>query len=186
MGTRGAYGIRKGGVDKITYNHFDSYPACLGNDVLAVVKGKTIDELSAMFDGVTLVDESTRPTEETFLEYVEQGSVDLGVSNQSADDWYCVLRDFQGNLSVWGNEQRHVIDSASFLADSLFCEWAYIVNLDDQTLEVYKGFNKNPHAPGRYAHLKDGNCNGVALVATFPLSALPASIDESDYTDDEE
>ena len=38
MGTRGLYGFRKNGVDKTTYNHFDSYPDGLGADVIESLK----------------------------------------------------------------------------------------------------------------------------------------------------
>lgn len=34
MGTRGAYGFYKDGQNKLTYNHFDSYPEGLGNTVV--------------------------------------------------------------------------------------------------------------------------------------------------------
>jgi len=36
MGTRGAYGFRKNGIDKVTYNHFDSYPEQLGESLEAL------------------------------------------------------------------------------------------------------------------------------------------------------
>ena len=42
MGTRGAIGWSKGGVTKVTYNHFDSYPDGLGLDVVKYLKGKTL------------------------------------------------------------------------------------------------------------------------------------------------
>lgn len=41
----------------------------------------------------------------------------------------------------------------SFLINSLFCEYAYIMNLDTQKLEVYKGFNEEPGGAGRYANI---------------------------------
>jgi hypothetical protein len=34
--------------------------------------------------------------------------------------------------------------STDFAKDSLFCEWAYLVNFDSRSVEVYRGFNKEP------------------------------------------
>jgi len=41
--------------------------------------------------------------------------------------------------------------AVDFMADSVFCEYAYILNLDTEELEFYRGRNTNPHAAGRYA-----------------------------------
>jgi hypothetical protein len=40
-----------------------------------------------------------------------------------------------------------------FGADSLFCEFAYVLDLDNKVLEIYKGFNKGK-AKGRFSKLK--------------------------------
>lgn len=31
-----------------------------------------------------------------------------------------------------------MIDNVSFLQDSLFCEWGYVINLDTNVLEIYR------------------------------------------------
>jgi hypothetical protein len=60
-------------------------------------------------------------------------------SNEDVWDWklHCMRKSFK-------------LDNR-FLIDSLFCEWAYIINLDSGKLEIYHGFNHDPDAPGRYA-----------------------------------
>lgn len=47
---------------------------------------------------------------------------------------------------------RH--ENFDFIYDSLFCEYAYIFNYDKETLEIYKGFNKDPKEAGKYASKK--------------------------------
>lgn len=67
-------------------------------------------------------------------------------------------------------------DYQSFLKNSLFCEYAYIINLDDNKLEFYEGWNRNPKAKGRYAQFyaydDDKRYCGVKLVKTIPLKKL--------------
>ena len=70
-------------------------------------------------------------------------------------------------------------DNSEFLRDSLFCEYACIVNLDDRVLEIYRGFNKNPEGNGRYAsqYIKSEaprveQYYGVVLQRTIPLREL--------------
>ena len=42
MSTRGAYGFYKNGVDKITYNHYDSYFSGLGEEIVNFCRNTTI------------------------------------------------------------------------------------------------------------------------------------------------
>lgn len=52
MGTRGLYGIRKDGVDKVTYNHFDSYPEYLGKNMLKFCMSHSKDALTELFNKI--------------------------------------------------------------------------------------------------------------------------------------
>jgi hypothetical protein len=43
-------------------------------------------------------------------------------------------------------EQIVLENSIDFAGDSLFCEYAYVIDFDKRVLEIYKGFNQNPLA----------------------------------------
>lgn len=40
-----------------------------------------------------------------------------------------------------------MLDDYAFAGDSLYCEWCYVIDLDVQTFEIYKGFNEIPLQP---------------------------------------
>jgi len=176
MGTRGTYGFRLNGEDLVQYNHWDSYPSGLGITILEFIRSTTTDEMRKIAQGLILVDENSTPTPEQIEECKQWANIK--VSRQSTKDWYCLLREAQGNPVAWKNGLRYVIDSHEFMGDSLFCEWGYIVNLDEGILEIYKGYDENPNAPGRYTskgHYKtydDTVFYGVALIRTIPLSLI--------------
>ena len=59
----------------------------------------------------------------------------------------------------WGRKEftcdpvRGLMNDKSFASDSLFCEWAYVLDLDKEVLEIYCGFNQGKSV-GRFAKLK--------------------------------
>ena len=89
-----------------------------------------------------------------------------------------------------------MIDSRNFLKNSLFCEWAYIINLTEKQLEVYKGF-QSVNNTNRYmlnkeelkARRKDSSGDdyyNCALIAAFNLDDLPSEenfLKALDYND---
>lgn len=173
MGTRGAWGFRISGQDKVTYCHFDSYPDGLGIAVFSFVKDCSDDELITIAKRIELIKESEKPTPEQIADCKECGSVDLKVGGRSLDDWYCLLRNSQGEPSFYKKGLKVMINSDYFLVDSLFCEWAYIINCDTKKLECYKGFNKYKSGAGRYAQLQDPGTPeyyGVKLVDELDFS----------------
>jgi len=178
MGTRGCYGFRIDGKDKLTYNHFDSYPSGLGLSILQYAHDRSMKNMTEVAKRIKLVC-SKKPTKKQIQ--ICKKYADLGVSTGKIDDWYCLLRDAQGNLEAH-DTVPFMIDSSEFVYDSLFCEWAYIINLDTKVLEIYKGFNKNPNEKGRYAGQKEKvpagqkepEYYGVRLVYELPLKDLRA------------
>jgi hypothetical protein len=49
---------------------------------------------------------------------------------------------------IWNAAAEVPLSNAiSFAGESLFCEWAYVIDLDKDTLEAFHGFNHKPLAP---------------------------------------
>jgi hypothetical protein len=163
MGTRGAIGVRTDNNLFVTYNHGDSYPESLGRDMVKFCRSLSKQQLAMLaeqFKHIKIVDFSRKPTSEEQKTYTKNGYCDLSVSEQSPLDWYCLLRNLQGVAylrAILNGDCQHWIDEMDFLKDSLFCEYAYILNLDDGTLEFYKGFNQGPdrNSPLPFKHIAD-------------------------------
>ena len=68
MSTRGCYGFRKNGIDKLTYNHCDSYPDCLGRIMVGFCKETSIEEMNEIFDRIILVNAESKPTKKQIEE----------------------------------------------------------------------------------------------------------------------
>ena len=150
MGTRGAIGFVLDGKWYVTYNHFDSYPSGLGMEVLEFCKSvEDWEILKQRVKNLTLVDEEIPVPEDLIEKYSCYGQTDVGGVRLAAgtlEDWYNLLRQIQGVATlheIYVGNLEHMIDNHFFMRDSLFCEWAYIIDLDEMGLRVYKGFNKN-------------------------------------------
>lgn len=170
MSTRGAFGFTKNGVNKITYNHFDSYPTGLGFDIIEFIMQNNIEKMNKIFDKITMVKYDDVPTvdqlkilEEYFGSKIDIRKIkdmeDLISSNQ-------YITDFQKGFPF-------MLDNESFMGDSLFCEYAYIINLDDNTLEVYYGNNyvSQNNRFSKFAN-QDEDYKEVALVGKIKLNEL--------------
>ncbi len=184
MGTRGAFGVIIGEKEKIGYNQFDSYPSGRGIEVLHWLQTADFVEVERLAEACRLVDESTppKPADVKRLKSV----TDLGVSEQSTDDWYCLTRDTHGDIEAMLS-CGYILDYHDFPLDSLFCEWGYIVDLDQYVFEVYIGFQNEEHHEGRFAsrakkpddwepkYEGDQFWWPIRLIASYPLDNLPSN-----------
>lgn len=178
MGTRGVVGFRFDQKEVLFYNHWDSYPDGLGQDVVYYVK--SVNDWNEIRDQVVAfvpVNDGDVPTTAQKARANELGTVNLNVSRQSEDDFYCLTREAQGDIGLQ-LELGFGTMATDFVRDSLFCEFAYIINLDTMELEFYKGFNEDRNADGRYAwgddeEYAEHGYAGIALVGEAPLSAIP-------------
>ena len=173
MSTRGVVGFRYKRKDLLAYNHSDSYPSYLGNKVvhdLHDLLQKGLKPLIRQVEALTIVTEETpRPDEKTQRRLRKYGNSGVGNSDEY---WYRALRETQGDIKAI-LQSRFLLDSAATILDSLYCEWGYIVNLDDETLEIYKGGQTKPSRLGRYAKLRPSNgYYPCALVQVFEWTEI--------------
>lgn len=183
MGTRSSIGIHIDGKDKLTYNQYDGYPTNMGVavytqvvDMIRELGWKKIASLSKKMKQVKSDKAFTEKQKEKYGHHWEQVS--------TGKDMYSLLRGLQGDL--YGMIKEGVmVGHNEFIHDSLFCEWAYILNVDEKTFEIYQGFQTSPPKDGRYKDvpINDGYyaCN---LIHTIDLSHGVAELYNALVVDD--
>ena len=121
MSTRGAYGFIIDGVEKITYNHCDSYPECLGDNFIEWLKTKTIEELKDIAKKIELVNERVATTKE-MVDYVQEFEAcnnvaisNIEVSKRTLEDSYCLFREAQGNFSLLDKGFKYMLSKKRLL-----------------------------------------------------------------------
>ncbi len=163
MSTRGAYGFRYKETDKIQYNHCDSYPSGLGTDICKFISKHPVEKLKKFFNRIML--------------------------KKHDNELYDKLRSIQGNLdSLMKKKTPVMIDNKDFLQDSLFCEWGYVINLDTEVLEVYKGWQNEATRNRYYLTPRERKNLGFneeykncKLIGSIPLSIIHSDFDICGY-----
>ena len=173
MGTRGLFGFRKNGQDKAVYNHYDSYVEGLGKDFLSFILLNR-EALDGFFEKIHEINPRTSPSPEVIDYCKEMGWYNGSVSEQSPQDWYCLLYGLQG-LKEWQRcidlkKDVFIENYIHFIKDSLFCEYAYIYDIDTHTLEFYKGFQTEPDEKNRYGVQEDGGYYPCKLCCSVDMT----------------
>ena len=82
------------------------------------------------------------------------------------------------------NKELKLTNSLNFASNSLACEWAYVIDLDKNTFEVYKGYNKEVLAANeRFYSVQEPY---VGLNASFYPVKHIISFDLDDLPNEEE
>ena len=140
MGTRNLTIVHKNGEYKVAqYGQWDGYPEGLGVTLLNFLKNVNMDSFRNAIDNVSFY---TKEELEDIDKYI--GDMRKDIPNYEWQRYFPHLsRDCGGdilNRIVFKGVDK-VKNSIDFAADSLFCEWAYVIDLDTNKFEVYKGFN---------------------------------------------
>jgi hypothetical protein len=150
MGTRHLIAVQIDGKYPVAqYGQWDGYPDGQGLKVLAFLRDemredtfqrkvralRVIDDAwkLAQFPGATsLKDVSGEPVAHYLRKYTQL----------SRDASSTVLAMIQS-----GDEGMPIETEITFAGESLMCEWAYVIDFDNRTFEVFRGFNKEPLDP---------------------------------------
>lgn len=180
MGTRNLTMVVAAGETKVAqYGQWDGYPSGQGLTALNFLRS---------------MDKELFLTKLAAMKFLTDAQVDVINAELSTDHSLMGEGKKYGHLSrdrgaaildiVYKAEPGSIalVDSTSFAADSLFCEFAYVVDLDKNTFEVFQGFNHSPLAEGeRFASLagqadqehRTDKYSPVRLMHSFDLDSLP-------------
>ena len=158
MGTRNLTAVIKDGDYKVAqYGQWDGYPEGQGEVVYDFLTGEgNLDKLSAGLDKVRWADEADYAKMRASIGASEDGWIDVEQGKMLNERFPELSRDTGAEiLSIVANSEREVAlsDEREFIKDDLFCEWAYVIDLDTNHLRVY--------------------ANGENLKTVFTLDNLP-------------
>jgi hypothetical protein len=154
MGTRHLVTVRNEGEYVVAqYGQWDGYPSGQGITILGFLNSEgNIEKLKEALKKVRFIDFKGRDKE--FIEEYEKNAPEWSSDpdNRTFEQrrWfksYC-SRDVGGeileNIAVSTDSEILLKNSLDFGDDSLFCEYAYTIDLDKNTFEIYEDFKGNP------------------------------------------
>lgn len=193
MGTRHLVAVKIDGEYKVAqYGQWDGYPEGQGATVLRFLLEGDVEALKRNLARTYHPDDAER--NRMWAEFgVEEGSrfVSIDASERFAKRYPSLHRNTGAGIleliAKAEGEDRIPLDlNLEFAGESLFCEYAYVIDFDTGTFEVFEGFNKAGPVPegARFADLAydENDCTGnkyyqVTLSKLWPLSDLPTPED---------
>lgn len=143
MGTRNVTVVRADGVIKVAqYGQWDGYPTGQGNTIAHFLRTASLPKFKAKLrDVVFLSDDDIKKRWEECGADVDPniGLVNVDVSNKLMKLYPALHRDTGAEVLelIYKGEVKELEDYYDFIKDTLFCEYAYIVDLDKEVVEIY-------------------------------------------------
>lgn len=156
MSTQGFYAFVIDGTTKVVHVRGDAYPSFLGQRFLDWARGADLDKAADQVRALRIIQ-----PEDTITDAMDEAFSNLPHG------------DIQAQLDL-----GYTADDSAFPHNSLWAEWGYVVDFDEWTFEIHKGFQDRPHRSGRFASAGQHRTGywPVRLIATHPLAQLPERI----------
>ena len=195
MGTRHLVAVYCDGEYRVAqYGQWDGYPEGAGLKVLEFA-----NKISNVYDKSVFREKLLKCGWVTAA-YISE--LNAKIKAEGIKEWQKMWPEFSRDTGadilnmIYESDGMLLENEIDFAADSLFCEWAWVIDLDKGTFEGYKGFNKKPlSAWDRFYFLRDkedkefedGKYHGVRIVKAYSLFELPPkAVFLSDFAEDDE
>lgn len=178
MGTRNlTCVVRDGEFVVAQYGQWDGYPSGQGATVLSFLQTTDWNEFVKRLDQVRWLTEEEVEKINSEIDEQTEGKALPDLYPWLSRDAGADVLSYIGNLSE--GEELALRDAHAFAGDSLFCEWAYVIDVNNAELSVYRGFNQDPEADnGIFANFDDledsESYEPVRLVTTYNVTQLPS------------
>jgi hypothetical protein len=166
MGTRGLTMVIEGEKTKIAqYGQWDHYPSGQGVTILDFLSKCDLEKFKQKVKALRWLT----------AKEIEKVNADPNW----VENYPHLSRDAGGGIleMVYKKKITGLNNNEEFAADGLYCEWAYVIDLDKRTLEVYEGFQKMPvnqkERFAKYNKKADGGYYPCRLKKKFSLDKLP-------------
>lgn len=188
MGTRNLTCVvdRYGNYKVAQYCQWDGYPSGQGATVYDFIQNWDRDEFEDALSKVYYL------TPSIIQEYCEKLETDPRLDKVGTyaydlvkEDYPQLHRDTGAKVLQWIVEQYRagkwpigLKSDLSFAADSLYCEFCYVIDLQKNELETLVGFNKSPLSEGeRFAHMcrQHPGFYPVRSLKVYALDNLPTN-----------
>lgn len=195
MGTRHLIAVQKDNKYKVAqYGQWDGYLSGEGNNILKFFHENDLETFRSKVDNCFYG--TQEQIDEAYAPYIKgDGWMTMEQSVAFKFAHLALHRDTGAGILdviIKSDSPLMLVDQIDFAKDSLFCEFAYVIDLDKNILEVYEGLNQEPlPESARFTGTArdSGDYQAVKLVASFPLGNLPENFDALEqelYPEDEE
>ena len=182
MGTRNLTCVYLNGEFKVAqYGQWDGHPDGQGRTILDFLDNVNYGEFRKKISNLHFITDDEQKELDNFFEEIgsKDGWLDLEQSKKYQEKYYHLSRDRGAEILklIMEDKVPFLENQIEFAKDSLFCEWCYIIDIDQDILEVYIGSNKKPLKPTDRFYEKDQEPDNqgyypIKLKATFPLGTI--------------
>lgn len=182
MGTRNLTAVYLDGEYRVAqYGQWDGYPEGQGLTCLHFLRNK-LDEKTFKHNLMKLHFADDKKLKALAKEFgaSEDGTIRVDDYARFKKAYPELHRDTGAEIleMIQDGRARILQSDINFAADGLFCEWAWVIDLDKKSFEAYQGFRHDPLTENdRFYFLRDleeNGYSGVHIVRAWDLDDLPS------------